>query len=255
MFPLKHSKYVVPLILAVLLAGCGGEETEVESDSSSDDTLPYTTSEVLLASFLDSLDTVRTEANRLLNDDARYQLQEAPSGYYVDGVALNGSPLKHAGVHYAHAAGLTGAGEIIAISDGGFLTSHETLDGKTLTTGSGIAEDDHGTFVASVAAGNSDDMIGVAPGADLILGSYNSFAQLSATARTATTMGAVALNNSWGYVGWSATTADYNDMLSYSGAQNYVDALKTYAQDGIILFALSNDSTVRAVDLLPDCQC
>ncbi|WP_298910806.1 S8 family peptidase [uncultured Aliiroseovarius sp.] len=258
---MRFSKYIAALLVCptVLLTGCVGDDTS--SGGGGETGSPPSTSDALQAYFLQSLDTVRAEANRLLNDDSRYQLQDTPTGAYADlngngvydpivDVLLNGSPLRHAGIHYAHAAGLTGAGEVIAISDAGFLTSHETLAGKTLTTGSNLLVDNHGTFVASVAAGNSDDMIGVAPEADLILGNFGSFEQLRETALSAASLGAVALNNSWGFDGLDATISDYSEMQSYSGAQSYIQGLETFAQDGIVLFAVSNDNENPTIGLM-----
>ncbi len=264
------------LVTPLFLAGCGGEDLggliDIIGDgidisggsgggSSGSTTLPYTTNETLLAFFLENLDSVRTAANTLITSDPRYTSQVDNSSYFdVNGngsfdasvdIDLGGNPIQHSGIHYAHAAGLTGAGEVIAISDSGFLTSHEALAGKSITTGSGITVEDHGTFVASVAAGNSSDMIGVAPGADLVLGSFDSLSQLADTANAATTAGAVALNNSWGYDGSTATSASYNIYLGSSDGAAYVSALENYAQDGIVVFSLSNNSSTTEVDLLP----
>lgn len=238
--------------LPAALAGCGGEE--VIGGSSSSALLPYTTSSTLLASFLDNLDTVRAAANNLIENDTRYRQQS----YYYDtnsngrfdaGVDLNSNPLESTGVHYAHAAGLTGAGETIAISDNGFLSTHEVFAGKTVTVGSGVSAADHGTTVASIAAGNSASMIGVAPGADLILGDW-SITNMTATANAAATAGAVAYNNSWGYPGYEPTSLYYNAVFSGTAGTAYLNALKNYAQDGIVVFAIDNDETITSVGLM-----
>lgn len=258
----KTHKLPALILLPAILAACGGEEPDFWATGGSGTiSLPFTSSETLLASFLDSLDTVRGAANRLITQDDRYLLQEAPDGFYIDengngrfdrnDVSLdNASPLQHAGVHYAHAAGLTGAGEVIAISDSGFRTSHEAFAGKSVTTGSGIFLDDHGTSVASIAAGNSADMIGVAPGADLILGSFNTNAQLTATANAARVAGAVALNNSWGINGFDANTTNYNAYFGTTSGNTYLNALRDYAQaDGIVIFAVDNDMSITNIGL------
>lgn len=257
-------KLAFVMLLPAALAGCGGEETvggsSGGSSGGSGSVLPYTTSSTLLASFLDNLDGVRTAANNLITSDARYLLQDAPSGYYKDmngngsydsgvDVLLKGSPLKHAGVHYAHAAGLTGAGETIAVTDNGFLTSHEAFDGKTVTVATSLTVGDHGTTVASIAAGDSATMIGVAPGADLILGEWGTV-NATATANAAAAAGAVAYNNSWGFSGSQATTAHYNALFSGSSGTAYLNALKNYAQDGIVLFAIDNDHTITTIGLM-----
>lgn len=263
-------------MLPTFLSACNGAESIIDTigsgtgssgSGSGDDggsttvTLPVTDSPILLAYFLENLDSVRTAANALLND-ARYQLQVANGDYYADNnnngqfdpgvdVILYGNPIEHSGIHYAHAAGLTGDGQTIAISDSGFRTSHETLDGKTVTTGTGLTSGDHGTFVASVAAGNSDDMIGVAPEADLILGNYDTFAQLTETANAATAAGAVAYNNSWGFIGTTASTTSFNAIFGSSAGADYLQALRDYAEDGVVVFAIDNDNTLTEIDLLP----
>ncbi len=243
------------ILVSGLLAGCGGEDTPAVKDPGNgkkDSGLPQTDNGVLLASFLSSLDSVRTRANRLLTKDARYQVQSASGSQYIDhnengsfdsgaDVRLQGNPIEHAGIHYAHAAGLTGAGQVIAFSDSGFRSGHEAFSGKSVTTGTGLASDDHGTFVASIATGLSDDMIGVAPGANAIFGSFDSYTQLAETANAATRAGAVALNNSWGYSGMNVNRSDYNFIFGSSSGRTYLNALKNYANDGVVVFAASND--------------
>lgn len=252
------------ILISGVMAGCGGEETPAvkdTGDSSADSSLPQTDSQVLLASFLDSLDGVRAQANRLLSRDVRYQLQTASGEQFVDrndngrfdsgsDTRLRGNPIEHAGIQYAHAAGLTGEGQVIAFSDSGFHAGHEAFSGKRVTVGSGVASDDHGTFVASIATGISDDMIGVAPNADAIFGSFDSYTQLAETANAAARAGAVALNNSWGYSGMTATRSDYNFIFGSASGRDYLDALRTYADDGIVVFSVSNDFNASNVGLM-----
>ena len=252
------------ILISGVVAGCGGEDTPAVKDtggSSADSSLPQTDSQVLLASFLDSLDEVRAQANRLLSGNVRYQVQNASGSQFVDrnnnrrfdsstDTRLEGNPIEHSGIHYAHAAGLTGEGQIIAFSDSGFRPGHEAFSGKNVTTGSGMARDDHGTFVASIATGMSDDMIGVAPNADAIFGSFDTYAQLAETANAAARAGAVALNNSWGYSGMTATRSDYNFIFGSSSGRDYLDALRTYADDGIVVFSVSNDYDASNVGLM-----
>lgn len=246
-----------------LLAGCGGEDVSDpgQSGGGSGTQLVETDSTILLTSFLSSLDGVRSRATRLLNNDARYFLQEAPSGRYVDqnrngrfdsgtDVRLVGNPIEHAGIHYAHAAGLTGAGQTIAFSDNGFHVDHDAFNGKTVSIGSGLNVSDHGTFVASIATGNSEDMIGVAPEADAIFGSFSSLTQLAETANMARNANAVALNNSWGYSGMQINRSDYNTIFGSSAGADYLGALRNYAQDGIVVFSASNDHTETSAGLL-----
>lgn len=249
--------FVCLLMLPAALAGCGGDEPVGGSSGSgsSSTLLPFTSSATLLASFLDNLDSVRTAANNLLATDPRYQRQDNyydqnRNGRYDAGVDLLVSPIKHAGIHYAHAAGLTGAGETIAITDNGFRTTHEAFAGRATTVGSGIPVEDHGTFVASIAAGDSSSMIGVAPGANLILGEWG-LLNLAATTNAAAAADAVAYNNSWGFVGMYADTASYNSIFGNSVGAGYLNALKNYAQDGIVLFSIDNDESITSVGLMP----
>ncbi|MFY0618915.1 S8 family peptidase [Shimia sp.] len=254
----------VLVLLPFLLASCkgGADDTGSGTGGSSGTTLPITDSSTLLASFIETLDPIRSQANRLLTRNARYTLQTAPSGMYVDknrnnrfdtgvDVRLVGNPIEHAGIHYAHAAGLTGDGEVIAFSDSGFLTSHDAFSGRSITTGTGLGVADHGTFVASVAAGNSSDMIGVAPEADLIFGSFDSFAQLTETANAAAAANAVALNNSWGFSNRGARTSDYVGLFSSSAGADYLTALRNFAEDGIVVFSVPNTSSLSVTGLMP----
>ncbi|MFY0596497.1 MAG: S8 family serine peptidase [Cognatishimia sp.] len=245
------------VLVPALLAGCGGENSVVGivggGGGSGGGGTTITNHPALVASFLTTLDSVRTAANNLITTDARYLLQDSyfdvnGSGSF-DAGDLAASPIKHAGIHYAHAAGLTGAGETIAVTDSGFRTTHEVFAGKNVTVGAGVSATDHGTTVASIAAGSSSTMIGVAPGADLILGDWG-IANRTATANAAAAAGAVAYNNSWGYVGSSATTTDYNALFSSTAGTDYLNALKNYAQDGIVLFAIDNDETITNVGLM-----
>lgn len=263
----------VALLSSVALAACGGGESEEEDNGSGGtgggnnpgntpiSNLPFTSDNTLLAAFIQNLDTVRASANRLLRNDARYRLQTADEGYYADhnrngrydagiDVRLEGNPIEDAGIHYAHAAGLTGKGETIAFSDAGFLTSHSAFEGKNLTLGDRLPVDDHGTFVASIATGNSDTMIGVAPEADAIFGAFDSFAQLSETARSARAAGAVALNNSWGFRARYATQSDFNNVLNNRFGTEYLSAITDFARDGIVVFSVSNDSNETVADLM-----
>lgn len=173
-----------------------------------------------------------------LRASARY-MRQANAWFY--GGQLNSYPLASARIEYAHAVGLTGEGQTIAISDGGFLTSHETLRGKNLTTVGSLPVDDHGTTVASIAAGDSSRMIGVAPGADLILGRYDDQYDLADTADMARVRGAVALNNSWGYTGTTPSMSSFNAIFSGADGTAYLAALRAYAGQGVVVFALSND--------------
>jgi subtilase-type serine protease len=243
---------------AVLVSGCGGSG----ADSNTVDNTTSFSNAILSDYFVVNFDAFAQAARQLIDYDARYLKQLERTLYFFDqnqnsqydagiDIAINGNPIRNSGVHYAHAAGLSGDGQTIAISDNGFLTSHDVLAGKSLTFGSGLQVNDHGTFVASIAAGNSSEMIGVAPQADLILGSFSSLGQLIETLNDAQQANAVAYNNSWGFNGVYATSSDFNSIFGSATGQQYLTALKSYANDGIVLFAASNDYSSPTVDLLP----
>jgi len=252
----SYGSRISAVLLPFILAACGGEESDVVPDP--DMPPPFGVDPAIFSvGFVENFSAFETMAQSLINDDARYSIQDI-SDYFdfwydiielTDPPVVASNPLRSAGVHYAHAAGLTGAGQIIAFSDEGFLVSHEVFGGKTITTGDDLLVDDHGTAVASVAAGSSDNMIGVAPGADLIFGSYETDAQLTQTAETALAMGAVALNNSWGY-DLSATRQNFNDVFSTPDGADYLAALTDYAAEGVVVFAIDNNEMQTRTDLM-----
>jgi len=186
-------------------------------------------------------------ANDLVNNDPKYKVQEIDWSF-GSGPLYHSYSMKHANVQFAHAVGLTGAGETISIIDQGFFPSHAEFNGKTVTLVSGIGSGDlyHGTGVASLAAGsaNSGTMIGFAPGANLSLGLYDSFATMTAATNDAISKTAIVQNNSWGWVGDSGVSvANYNLFLRDPGGSTYVNALRTFASNGVVVFAASNDET------------
>ncbi|MGR3661313.1 MAG: S8 family peptidase [Paracoccaceae bacterium] len=144
---------------------------------------------------------------------------------------------------------------MIAIIDAGFLLNHDEFagDGK-VTTPDGSAKpgvDDHGTSVASIAAGVADfgKIIGVAPGAKLHLGSYNSMSSMRVATQEAMALGAIVQNNSWGY-GLSATKADFDYVFGGASGKAYIGALQDFAKNGVIVFAASNDRSRTKIDLM-----
>lgn len=187
-------------------------------------------------------------------------------------------------LHIARSGGLSGSGQLIAIADDGFRTTHEQFTGKTIRTYGNVSVaggSSHGTFVASVAAGSSvfGLTLGVAPGADLHLTSTLDDAtranldltKLTAATLNASALGAVAQNNSWGLLkngahgggelllsdvqtymtnnGVSAFGALTNLVGSPSGIwSNYYSALNTFQNTGTIVVAISNDDTLTSSD-------
>ena len=246
------SGLVFGVLAALAVAGCKG------SGSGSDSivgTNSFVDSSALSAFFVADFAPYESAAQALRTLDPRYTMQKiawvfpgnASKAYYSNSLA-------HARVEYAHAAGLTGAGQTIAILDDGFLTSHDEFAGKVInmpggTSAPGVA--DHGTAVASIAAGSatSGSMIGVAPGADLQLGSYNTFSSMTTATNQARAVGAIVQNNSWGYE-LSVSKENYRTVLGGTGGQAYVNSLRDFAKDGVVVFAASNKSGRTSADLL-----
>ncbi|MFP9136074.1 S8 family peptidase [Devosia sp. XGJD_8] len=175
----------------------------------------------------------------------------------------------------ALSSGLTGAGQIVAIVDSGFRTTHQEFAGKTIHQSGALPSTDHGTHVASLVAGIQDGrgMHGVAPGADLHLTAINptggatlDLANVTAGTLHAASLGAVAQNNSWGF---SVSAADFQTHLqanpgrtvaqglqavigNYGSAnwQAYLDALDGFQTGGVVVWALSNDNAMTSGDVM-----
>ena len=237
------------LLTAVfLLAGCNGDGSQNVGGGSS--VMPASP-EVLSNFFVQSFDAFEDAARNLITANGRYTLQDTRWRAFNGGPVYETYPLQSAGIHYAHAAGLTGAGQTIVIVDGGLLTSHEVFAGKSITqAGPALATDAHGTLVASVAAGASSEMIGVAPGADLGFGDFANDAGRIAATRLAEELGAVALNNSWGFVETPLSRASYDAVFGHVSGAEYLQSLKSYARTGVVVFAASNDDSDATSDLM-----
>ena len=245
----RHLALTLPLVLAAC-GGGGGDGGDATTDAR------VSTGIALFdLFFVESFAAFEGAAQALVTSDPRYLAQR--KSWYIDGndndsrdpasePTLNAYPLLSSGVHYAHAAGLTGAGAILSIIDNGFRQDHEVFAGKSITAEMGLAVRDHGTLVASVAAGNSATMIGMAPGAGLAFGSYDSLATLAAATRRAETLGAVAQNNSWGFTGTTASTASHDFVFDNPEGQDYLAALRSYARSGVVIFAAENDNLPTA---------
>ncbi len=190
----------------------------------------------------------------------KYQIQKFDWSFSAPGSPIYSSnSLANGRVEYAHAAGLTGAGQIISVVDAGFLTSHDEFSGKSITTPAGFAPgiDDHGTMVAAVAAGVSTpgNTIGVAPGAALLLGDFLSedlnpvFLQNSVIAanQQALSLGAIVQNNSWG-VDIAANSANFQIEFG-STSSVYYRSILDLSKTAVIVFAASNDVGRTTSDL------
>ena len=239
--------------VAVLLAGC--KEGDLASVGSGEGSSFALSAEALSSYFVASWDAFEDEASGRRNLDSRYTVQNFSwSENGGNGPQHTSYSIANAHVEYAHAAGLTGAGQTISIVDTGFLTSHDEFKGKDITVVGGQfapGVDYHGTGVASIAAGTSStgEMIGVAPGADLLLGSFNTLSSIAAATRQADQIDAIVQNNSWGY-SLSANSSGFNAVFGSSSGASYLSALSDYAQDAVIVFAASNDGSRSKIDLM-----
>ncbi|MFO1176347.1 MAG: S8 family peptidase [Paracoccaceae bacterium] len=199
-----------------------------------------------------------------LRNSAKYLLQSS-TWHLVDSLGnpispnYNSYPLASVHAEYAHAVGLTGKGQTVAVADTRINPTHEVFAGKTLTIDSngaltGTSADDHGTKVSSIIAGQSPGFIGIAPKANLVFGSFSSNTTLASITNLALNMNAVAQNNSWGYDGLPVSVAGLGIAFSGASGANYLTALDNYAAKGVVVFALSNDQThtqATIMDALP----
>lgn len=267
------------LATVTLLAGCGGGGGGGGSVAAAMNFVAETLSggnfsaTALKSRFIDSFASFEAAARDLRETDPRYTRQQINYWYAeTDGQAghnpateplYNSYSLAAARVEYAHAAGITGAGQTIAIVDGDFLSGHESLldaEGNSRVLSyqapgnpSSITQEDrdHGTSVASVAAGQSGTMIGVAYDAQLLLSSYSSAQDLITGTNLARDLGAVVQNNSWGFPGIGATGDNFQALFgagrAYSG---YLDALRSYTRDGVVVFAADNLRTAAQSSIM-----
>lgn len=256
-------------VVALVLAGCGGSGDEAETDAAGrvQGFLPGL--DVLSAGFVQSFAPFEAAAATLRVSDPGFVRQVLRWTFDEPGQAIYDSyALVSARFEYARALGLTGAGQIVSVVDDGFRGSHEVFE-DTLVTGPGsLPTNSHGTAVAAIIAGfastaagqgDSADFTGVAPGAALDLGVYvrpgsqaTSFSDLQTAAERALDLGAVAQNNSWGYVGLPASRQGYDTLFASQAARDWLSALTDYARQGVVVFAAPNDGTGATImDGLP----
>jgi hypothetical protein len=141
-------------------------------------------------------------------------------------------------------AGITGAGEVIAVVDGRIDQNHCSFSGgKIIAYNTSAGSDDHGTHVAGTAAGNGgvdNDTRGMAYDANIVFDTIPSFTDSAfyAVASQHHNQGARIHTNSWGDDG---TTA-YNSLC------RGIDRFMHDFEDSLILFAVTNTSTLRNPD-------
>lgn len=261
----------------LVLAACGGSSSPSSGPSgpfTASGTSPttsdaFTTSDAGTLAYVSAFN--ETEASRI-RGTAEFKVQDR--SVLLDGQRLDVFSLASIRAEYAFSAGLTGAGETIAIVDSGFRPTHQEFAGKTVTVFGAISETDHGTGVAAIAAAAWDGigMMGVAPGADLHLSSYRTgYTGLAAATRDALARGAVVQNNSWGYVDGSGNPITIQAVQSYlaanpgasvekalsatvggstSDARTYLDALRAFTQSGVVVFAAPNENDATSVSVM-----
>jgi len=246
-----HRTRRLPILLSsvALLSACGGGEDDGTTPIGDFYTIAANpgSSGTLGSYYMPSITSQwRNAAANIRNNVARYRMQSGNIAGLGDAFS---NPLFSSRVDYAHAVGLTGAGQVIAIVDAGFLQGHEVFAGKATTSTGDPGVDNHGTVVASIAAGLSSTMVGVAPEADLIFSSWD-YSDLAAAANAAAARGAVAQNNSWGFTNVYADSTGYDDIFGNSTGQTWLTALENYASQGVVIFAISNDESATLAGLL-----
>ncbi|WP_296371679.1 S8 family peptidase [Yoonia sp.] len=243
------------LALGMLVAACQDGDDDAFAPSLTD--FATAASEVLSVFYLETFtDTQNVIATQLREEDPRYTRQRNSWSFGKSAIPKYDSyPLAAARAEYAHAIGLTGRGQTVSVVDSGFLTTHEAFAGKALELPqSSLDVTDHGTQVASVIAGNSATMIGIAPGADLAFGSFANLAAMASATQEAARLGAVAQNNSWGYPISKINSSSFNQTFGSADGAAYLSALDTYTADGVVVFAASNNvdgTTATLMEALP----
>lgn len=263
-----YVRLVLGVTLSLALAACGGPGGN--SGGGSGGGSGSSSSDWATASYTSHFDETAAAAYR---QTPEFRNTSAYCTFY--GCASSGTPAPATqadafgliNVHVAHTAGLTGQGQLVAIVDAGFRTTHQEFAGKTIYSFGTLPIDNHGTHVAGLVAARRDNvgMMGVAPDASLHLASFDpnqtntlDFANVIGATNDAAGRGAVAQNNSWGFEISAQTIADY--MSSHPGASSatamaasigysqsqwasYITALKNFQNTGVIVFAQSNNTS------------
>ncbi|MFO1202896.1 MAG: S8 family peptidase [Tabrizicola sp.] len=242
------------------LAGCGGGDGVTDLSAYLSPYAPPAPVAIgVLTTGLTLSPTIVADTAALLST-AKYQNTNVDISWlqtYFDPNVPSGAtqdPIRTSGAAFAHAAGITGAGELIAISDEHISPGHASISGRVTVDSNPLSGSEHGTSVASVAAGNTSNFVGTAPGASLLFGTYLSDQDLADLGQRALSQGAVAWNNSWGYTSLGLNQAGFNGAFNGSiESQAYLAALDAYAAQGVVVFAVSNDSLTNAtlMDGLP----
>ena len=150
--------------IALTIPGCGGgsgsfsEAPPRLSDTTSQPNSNLANAATLSDYYIASLSPHYNVAQSLRQNDTRYTYQniywfsDANSNGRRDPITerlYNTYPLASSRVDYAHAAGLTGAGQTIAVTDDGFYTDHTLFNTTPYIEATGFNTTSHGTTVAS----------------------------------------------------------------------------------------------------------
>lgn len=285
----------------LLLSGCGGS-----SSSSSSIQLALKEHTKFIEGSAEEQQAI-TNDKKWQNVDYAEQIKEERKAAGEEVLVSKVHPFEQMNLHKARSFyngvdRLTGKGELIHIVDTNCDDSHAIYRWKTIYNlddgdeGEGMfdpadSKGFHCQFVASMAAGNSNYLVGVAPDADLVLsnrkkhGSHWSV-DMAEDLNKAKEYGAIASNNSWGRVRRSkdGTLVDGSINLTESrqtlfdrgwtndkwvasllegsvspealaASQEYITALDNFQKTGVIVFSAGNyqdESDVGVMAGLPE---
>ncbi|MGV8950580.1 MAG: S8 family peptidase [Cypionkella sp.] len=269
---------ILATALPVLLSACsGGSSVPQEADAEQKPAPPNTVfSPAPSAGWAGASAVFNSTQAAVISASSEFRAVDASCatvGCGVNPTGTQSSPFQLHNVHWAHSAGLTGAGTVVAIVDDGFRLTHREFTGKTISQTGTLPVEGHGTFVASLAAANKDGlgMHGVAPGADLHLTSFQptgsgfSIANVTAGTLDAAALDAVVQNNSWGFevsaqnlktflaANPGASVAQgMNAVVGYGSGNwlNYINALDSFQNKGVVVWALSNNPNLTSGDVM-----
>ncbi|KZL11529.1 S8 family peptidase [Pseudovibrio sp. Ad26] len=290
---MRNTAYCAGVIITVLsLSACkggggsggGSDQTNNTGDVSPSSTQSCVDNTATIGVFSSYCTTSFNEASaEFISNKSEFKVQNVTvqDSWSGAGYAITSNAYSDINLQYARSLGLTGAGQTIALVDEGFLLSHNDLSDKNITVYGKNTVKDHGTFVATIAAGDEDGdgVMGVASGADLHLtsldggaSSVSDTAHLAAATQDAVSKGAIVQNNSWGYVFLadesSITLSHYNAWAGFNPGlssaelfanffgesapdwENYISALDQFGNNGVVVFSQSNDENDTSSSLM-----
>jgi len=266
--------------LAGMLAGCGGGGTgtvggtdyrgigvprsPTGDPAATSGTLPPPWNRHFVTGFDPTVIAAVRAQPGYVGNQLSYDLTVAGHPTLGGGGTLSGQPLLASRLDHAHSVGLTGAGQTLSMIDDAPRRTHQQFAGTSFVTTGLQVTGTHGTGVASILVGNGVAVTtGYAPGArlhaaEMRYGGATDWAQLSFNMRDAALYGSVAVNNSWTLVGGAG--ADSTITLAGAAAADYfapgrigsgyMDALRSYVAQGVVVFALQNDYDATSASLM-----